>query len=283
MRWVDSSLLISSAPLFPTAAMAAPSLPSSSSSKTLSLRSLFLALPTRHLGRTQAAPPRRAAAVISMSTEAGVGVMGTKLGMMTFFEPQGAAVPVTVVGFREGNIVTQVKTSATDGYDAVQIGYRRVRDKKLTKPELGHLEKAGAIPLRHLQEFRLQSIEGFEPGQRLDLESIFKEGDIVDVSGTSIGKGFQGGCRLETRCSISAPTEVVCCFVFGQGVSRGTTSREGRCRTDRRVIELSDRSGRGRRRGECTRGRRCPEGWEGPRPRSASSRSLKSTPISASS
>ncbi|OVA13486.1 Ribosomal protein L3 [Macleaya cordata] len=128
--------------------------------------------------------------------EAGIGVMGTKLGMMTYFEPDGGkVVPVTVVGFREGNIVTQVKTSSTDGYDAVQVGYRRVRDKKLTKPEMGHLTKAGAIPLRHLQEFRLTSVEGFEPNQRLVVEEIFKEGDLVDVSGTSIGKGFQGGIK----------------------------------------------------------------------------------------
>lgn len=119
--------------------------------------------------------------------------MGTKLGMMTYFEPEGgAAVPVTVVGFREGNVVTQLKTAATDGYDAVQIGYRRVRDTKLTRPELGHLRKAGAAPMRHLQEFRLQSLDGLEPGQALVLEHLFKEGDLVDVSGNSIGKGFQG-------------------------------------------------------------------------------------------
>lgn len=130
--------------------------------------------------------------VTVMSMEAGIGVMATKLGMMSFFEPNGKVVPVTVVGFREGNIVTQIKTQATDGYDAVQVGYRRVRDKKLTKPEMGHLEKAGAIPMRHLQEFRLQSIEGFEPNQRLIFEELFKEGDLVDVSGTTIGKGFQG-------------------------------------------------------------------------------------------
>lgn len=135
------------------------------------------------------------AAATKMSMEAGIGVMGTKLGMMSYFEPEGTVVPVTVVGFREGNIVTQVKATATDGYDAVQVGYRRVRDRKLTRPELGHLSKAGAIPMRHLQEFRLQSIEGFEPGQRLVIEEIFKEGDLVDVSGTTIGKGFQGGIK----------------------------------------------------------------------------------------
>ncbi|THG01733.1 hypothetical protein TEA_024998 [Camellia sinensis var. sinensis] len=132
---------------------------------------------------------------ISMSMEAGVGVMGTKLGMMSFFEPGGTVVPVTVVGFREGNIVTQVKTETTDGYNAVQVGYRRVRDRKLTKPEMGHLQKSEIIPLRHLQEFRLVSVDGFEPNQRLVLEELFKEGDLVDVSGTTIGKGFQGGIK----------------------------------------------------------------------------------------
>lgn len=124
--------------------------------------------------------------------EAGVGIMGTKLGMMSYFEPSGTVVPVTVVGFREGNIVTQVKTEATDGYNAVQVGYRRVRDKKLTKPEMGHLQKSGIIPLRHLQEFRLVSVDGFESNQKLALEELFQEGDLVDVSGTTIGKGFQG-------------------------------------------------------------------------------------------
>lgn len=124
--------------------------------------------------------------------EAGVGMMGTKMGMMTVFTPDGKAVPCTVVGFHEGNIVTQVKTDATDGYTAVQVGYRRVRDRKLTKPELGHLNKVGAIPMRHLQEFRVVATDGYEPNQRLELEEIFKEGDLIDVVGNSIGKGFQG-------------------------------------------------------------------------------------------
>ncbi|XP_057436662.1 50S ribosomal protein L3, chloroplastic [Lotus japonicus] len=138
---------------------------------------------------------KRGNRVVMMSMEAGVGVMGTKLGMMSYFEENGVVVPVTVVGFKEGNIVTQLKTEATDGYDAVQVGYQRIRDRKLTKPELGHLEKVGAIPMRHLQEFRLQSLEGFDLNQRLVFDELFKEGDLVDVSGTTIGKGFQGGIK----------------------------------------------------------------------------------------
>ncbi|CAM8943117.1 unnamed protein product [Rhodiola kirilowii] len=136
--------------------------------------------------------PKRWTPMVSMSMEAGIGVMGTKLGMMTYFEAEGKVVPVTVVGFKEGNIVTQVKTEATDGYNAVQVGYRRIRDRKLTKPELGHLQKADVIPMRHLQEFRLQSVDGFETSQKLDFQELFKEGDLVDVAGDTIGKGFQG-------------------------------------------------------------------------------------------
>ncbi|XP_022155788.1 50S ribosomal protein L3, chloroplastic [Momordica charantia] len=178
--------------------------PSSSSSPRL--RTSFLALPPPKSHRNNFSLrlqfPRPSTATrtnhglsICMSMEAGIGVMATKLGMMSFFEPDGKVVPVTVVGFKEGNIVTQVKTEATDGYSAVQVGYRRVRDRKLTKPELGHLQKAGVIPMRHLQEFRLQSVDGFEPNQRMDFNELFKEGDLVDVSGITIGKGFQGGIK----------------------------------------------------------------------------------------
>lgn len=150
--------------------------------------------PIRDYRASSSSTGRRA--VISMvSYEPGVGVMGTKLGMMSYFEPGGKYVPVTVVGFHEGNIVTQIKTEATDGYEAVQVGYRRVRDKKLTKPEMGHLNKVGTIPMRHLQEFRLTSVDGFELNQSLKFDELFKEGDLVDVSGNSIGKGFQGGIK----------------------------------------------------------------------------------------
>ncbi|CAH8387593.1 unnamed protein product [Eruca vesicaria subsp. sativa] len=166
----------------------------SSSLLTKTSLSLSLSLSPKQPLSFLTKPPKRPL-TISMSIEAGIGVMASKLGMMSFFEPDGTVVPVTVVGFREGNIVTQVKTLPTDGYDAVQVGYRRVRDKKLTKPETGHLQKSGIIPLRHLQEFRLTNVEGFEPNQKLVFDEIFKEGDLVDVAGTTIGKGFQGGIK----------------------------------------------------------------------------------------
>ncbi|KAL6569724.1 60S ribosomal protein L3 [Orobanche minor] len=157
--------------------------------------SFLLRLPVKRLSSLSLNVSSSKRYLISASMEAGIGLMGTKLGMMSYFDSTGLVSPVTVVGFREGNIVTQLKTEATDGYDAVQVGYRRVRDRKLTKPELGHLQKSGIIPMRHLQEFRLQSVDGFEPNQRLAVGELFKEGDLVDVTGTSIGKGFQGGIK----------------------------------------------------------------------------------------
>ncbi|XP_075669597.1 large ribosomal subunit protein uL3c [Castanea sativa] len=165
------------------------------SRSNVSLKTSFLSNPLVNLRFFAAPNSKKNGMVVRMNYEAGVGVMGTKLGMMSFFEPDGKVVPVTVVGFKEGNIVTQVKTEATDGYNAVQVGYRRVRDRKLTKPEMGHLQKAGAIPMRHLQEFRLVSVDGFEANQRLVFDDLFKEGDLVDVAGTTIGKGFQGGIK----------------------------------------------------------------------------------------
>ncbi|CAI5496746.1 unnamed protein product [Closterium sp. Naga37s-1] len=135
--------------------------------------------------------------VVTMGMEAGVGVLGNKVGMLTWFTEDGKAVPCTVIGFHEGNIVTQVKTSDTDGYNAVQVGYRRVREGRLSKPEAGHAKKSGAPPLRHLQEFRLpaETVAQFAPGQQIKVEDLFQAGDLVDIKGVSIGKGFAGGIK----------------------------------------------------------------------------------------
>ncbi|TMW84012.1 50S ribosomal protein L3, chloroplastic [Solanum pennellii] len=186
---------LSSFSTMPTAKLRLKTLPTSTTVTPLTLHSPFL--PSFRLPKHKPLSILRISTspAISASLEAGVGIMATKLGMMSFFEDSGTVVPVTVVGFREGNIITQIKTEATDGYSAVQVGYRRVRDRKLTKPEMGHLEKSGIIPLRHLQEFRLQSVDGFEVTQKLDFNELFKEGDLVDVAGTTIGKGFQGGIK----------------------------------------------------------------------------------------
>ncbi len=120
-----------------------------------------------------------------------LGILGTKLGMTQIFDDEtGAAIPVTVVQAGPCT-VTQVKTSETDGYTSVQLGYEAVKEKALTKPELGHLQKAGATPLRHLKEYRLDDVSQYELGQEITA-SLFSTGQIVDVAGTSIGRGFAG-------------------------------------------------------------------------------------------
>ncbi|AFY40586.1 LSU ribosomal protein L3P [[Leptolyngbya] sp. PCC 7376] len=120
-----------------------------------------------------------------------LGILGTKLGMTQIFDQEtGAAIPVTVVQAGPCT-VTQVKTSDTDGYASVQIGYGDVKEKALSKPELGHLSKAGATPLRHLKEYRLDDVSSYELGQSITAD-IFEAGQTVDVSGNTIGRGFAG-------------------------------------------------------------------------------------------
>lgn len=119
-----------------------------------------------------------------------VGILGTKIGMTQVFDDEGRAIPVTVV-HADPCTVTQIKTAETDGYSAIQLGYGKVKEKALSKPELGHLKKSGADPLRHLCEYRLGDGNTYELGQTIDV-SIFEAGQLVDVTGTSIGKGFAG-------------------------------------------------------------------------------------------
>lgn len=119
-----------------------------------------------------------------------VGILGTKLGMTQIFDEAGNAIPVTVIEAGPC-VVTQVKTPQTDGYTAVQVGYKSVAEKALTKPQLGHLAKAGTDPVRHLREYRVDKADDFELGQTITAEN-FEAGQLVDVTGTSIGHGFTG-------------------------------------------------------------------------------------------
>ncbi len=117
--------------------------------------------------------------------------MGTKLGMTQIFNQEtGKAIPVTVVQAGPCTI-TQIKTQETDGYCSVQIGYQEVKEKALSKPELGHLKKASAAPLRHLKEYRTDDVSSWELGQALGAD-LFNAGEIVDISGKTIGRGFAG-------------------------------------------------------------------------------------------
>lgn len=119
-----------------------------------------------------------------------VGILGTKLGMTQIFDESGKAVPVTIVQAGPCR-VTQVKTVETDGYSAIQVGFREVAQKALSKPELGHLAKSESEPLRHLQEYRLDAAGDYTLGQELNVE-MFSPNQVVDVIGTSIGRGFAG-------------------------------------------------------------------------------------------
>ena len=119
-----------------------------------------------------------------------LGVIGEKLGMTQVFNEEGLAIPVTVIKV-EPLTITQIKTEDTDGYNAIQIGIKPVKEKHLTKAEIGHLKKNGLENYGHLQEFRVEDPKSYKIGDKIDL-SVIKEGVKVDVTGTSIGKGFQG-------------------------------------------------------------------------------------------
>lgn len=117
------------------------------------------------------------------------GLLGRKIGMTQVFSSSGEAIPVTVIEVGPC-VVTQVRNQDRDGYEAVQIGFGEVKAKSLTKPEQGHLAKAGRL-VRYLREFQADNIEEHEVGQVLTVE-LFQPGQIIDVTGTSKGRGFQG-------------------------------------------------------------------------------------------
>ena len=116
------------------------------------------------------------------------GILGKKVGMTQIFTETGELIPVTVVE-AAANVVLQVKTVATDGYEAVQVGFDDKREVLSNKPAKGHVAKANTAPKRFIREFK--NIEGLEVGAELTVEQ-FEAGDVVDISGTTKGKGFQG-------------------------------------------------------------------------------------------
>jgi large subunit ribosomal protein L3 len=118
-----------------------------------------------------------------------IGLIGRKLGMTEVFSDDGVCIPVTVIQV-EPSVVVQRKTTQQDGYDALQLGYGRILQRKLTKPLQGHMKKADKGFFHVLKEFR-GSVDGYEVGQEIGLD-IFSDGDFVDVVGTTKGKGFAG-------------------------------------------------------------------------------------------
>ncbi len=118
------------------------------------------------------------------------GILGKKVGMTQIFTTEGKLIPVTVVSV-EPNVVTQIKTTGKEGYDAIQLGFDTITEKRSNKPEIGHTKKANTEPKRFLREIRGVNTNDYTLGQVIDA-SIFEAGEIVDVTGISKGKGFQG-------------------------------------------------------------------------------------------
>ena len=118
------------------------------------------------------------------------GIIGKKIGMTQIFDEKGNVIPVTVIEATP-NIVAQVKTVETDGYNSIQLGYGEVKDKHINKPEKGHFTKAGLAAKKHLREFRVEDVENYKVGDEVKAD-IFEAGEKIDVQGTTKGKGFQG-------------------------------------------------------------------------------------------
>lgn len=118
------------------------------------------------------------------------GILGKKIGMTQVFAKNGKLIPVTVVSV-EPNVVMQIKTKETDGYEAIQLGFATKKEKHSTKAEMGHAKKANAAPKRFLKEIKGVEVSNYELGQEIKCD-VFEAGEIVDVTGTSKGKGFQG-------------------------------------------------------------------------------------------
>ena len=163
------------------------------------------------------------------------GILGTKVGMTQVFDPlTNVAVPVTVIAAGPCR-VAQVKTTARDGYDAVQLAFGEVRPKILSKPERGHLQKAGIAPSRYLAELRVDDPSEFTAGETITCD-IFQPGDLADVVGTSKGKGFTGVMKRHN--------------FQGQGAAHGNHKKHrapgsiGACATPARVFRGMPMAGR---------------------------------------
>ena len=121
------------------------------------------------------------------------GILGKKVGMTQYFTEAGELIPVTVVEVTP-NVVLQLKTIENDGYEAVQLGFDDLREVLSNRPAKGHVAKANATPKRFIREFNNVELSESEVGQEITVD-VFKAGDIVDVTGTSKGKGFQGAIK----------------------------------------------------------------------------------------
>jgi len=122
-----------------------------------------------------------------------LGLLGKKLGMTNIFDEKGRNVPVTLIEAGPCHVL-QVKSKVTDGYDAIQVGFSQKKEKRTNRPDMARFKKVGIGPLRFVREIRVKDPSIFKVGQQITAE-IFAKGDFLDVTGTSIGKGFQGGVK----------------------------------------------------------------------------------------
>ena len=120
-------------------------------------------------------------------------ILGRKLGMTQIFTEEGQVVPVTVVE-SGNNVVVQNKTVENDGYNAIQIGFGAIKESKVNSPMKGHFAKAGEAPVKFIREMRLENASEYNVGDTIGVD-IFSAGELVDVTGTSKGKGFAGGIK----------------------------------------------------------------------------------------
>ncbi|GAB3669754.1 50S ribosomal protein L3 [Actinocorallia lasiicapitis] len=162
------------------------------------------------------------------------GILGEKLGMTQVYDADGRIVPVTVV-LAGPNVVTQVRSTENDGYNAVQLGFGQIDPRKVNKPAAGHFEKAGVTPRRYLVELRTDNTGDYELGQEV-LATTFEPGEKVDATGTSKGKGFAGVMKRHGFAGLGA----------GHGVQRKHRSPGsiGGCATPGRVFKGLRMAGR---------------------------------------
>jgi large subunit ribosomal protein L3 len=130
------------------------------------------------------------------------GVLGTKLGMTQVWDENNKVIPVTVVQVSP-NVITQIRTQDNDGYDAIQIAAGQIDPRKVTKPLKGHFEKAGVTPRRHITEIRTSDASSYEVGQEINAD-VFEPGTVVDVVGTSKGKGTAGVMKRHNFAGVGA-------------------------------------------------------------------------------
>ena len=162
------------------------------------------------------------------------GLLGTKLGMTQLWDENNRVVPVTVVAAAT-NVVTQVRTPESDGYNAIQVGFGEIEGRKVTKPSAGHFSKAGVTPRRHVAEIRTADAASYAVGQELSPE-VFAAGDDVDVTGTSKGKGFAGTMKRHGFAGVGAS--------HGAHRNHRKPGSIGACATPGRVFKGMRMSGR---------------------------------------